>query len=498
MNRRIVALSLALCALAGIGPVCQFAYSEDPAKSRVAVLEFSNETGDLAFDEVANAVSGSFSLILRQLKRYEVVSRPRDGIEFNDGALSSLADEINVDYVLYGMVRKVSADALTLTVSLHDRQSRKTVYTESSPPMGLFDVFSGTDAIVDSVLERLVGSRIRYASLAIDSNDSFVVRVEGEVVNVAQGGEPVRIVSGTHEISLVRADSAVAPIRFDYYLAEGARYTLLPAPQEGGSNVIVMESLPGGSDSATIAFTGIPKPLSSCLDGNEILFPNEAREVSPGVHVLTVKTGPTERAISAVLSSGTKNGLTWVYSDSIRAKVSFNKAKAGWVGVDPVFEAAQPIPFLGAVSYGLKRFYICHDDRYLYWRADFAGDNPLRHLPPGADSGIFAGVQFYGGFEKNPGDVFVMNESVLRSGTQPLFSFRANHDFSKFVSLDPVTIHDEDDWFEARISLASLRRSCKKTFYVVFVQGNYSDVSGSAWKSNKMVHQFICSVDLSK
>lgn len=499
MNRRIAALYLALFTLAGVGPVCERAYGEDSVAVRVTVLDLSNETGDLAFDGAANAVSGSLSLILRQLRRYEVVERTREGVTLNDVSLSSLADELQTEYILYGMIRRVSADALTLAVSLYDRQSRKTVHTELSAALGLFDVFSGADAIVDSILERLTGSRIPYSFLAIEADGPFIVQIDGERIDVATGGEPVRIVSGTHEINLGRANSAVAPIRFEQVFVEEALYTLLPAPQESGGNMVVMESLPAENGLATLSLSGLPSSLTLLLDGIEIPdFTQGVFDVSPGVHTIAYRQGRAETHFPLSIASGTSNALEWIYPALRRAKVSFTKSKDGWKDIDPVFEARVPVPFMGDDSYGLKRFYICRDDKYLYWRADFFGKNPLKSLPPESRLGICAGVNIHGAYEKNPLDVYIMTENVLKGRKTFFYSQHSNHDFSRMSNIDPVAAHDGDDWFEARIRLSSFLRSCKRPFYMVFVEANHTDLSLPVWKSDSQSQRFICSVNLAK
>lgn len=61
-----------------------------------------------------------------------------------------------------------------------------------------------------------------------------------------------------------------------------------------------------------------------------------------------------------------------------------------WSGLQPIWElaAGNSSSFLRQEEFGVRRIYLCKDDKYLYWRVDFNGANPLSTKPKGAGAGV--------------------------------------------------------------------------------------------------------------
>jgi TolB-like protein len=93
----------------------------------------------------------------------------------------------------------------------------------------------------------------------------------------------------------------------------------------------------------------------------------------------------------ASLAWGT-NPLTAISLE--RRSIDLDKPDS-WDGIEPMFDVSDlelgsilMRSFMGEKAYGITRAYLCRDDKYLYWRVDFAETNPLLKMPKGVKKAI--------------------------------------------------------------------------------------------------------------
>ncbi len=70
-----------------------------------------------------------------------------------------------------------------------------------------------------------------------------------------------------------------------------------------------------------------------------------------------------------------------------RKTIKLDGKTDSWGDLLPYAESANS-SFMGDQAYGIKRVYMCRDDRYLYWRVDFQSKNPFYSVPKGTDQKI--------------------------------------------------------------------------------------------------------------
>jgi hypothetical protein len=127
------------------------AHGEDAtAAARVAVLPFSNETGSAACDAACGAATETLALTLRQLERYVVQSedKPSGG----EAGLRALADDLNLDFIMYGTMSPSKSGAIECSLSVFDRAKKKTTLSRSLEAEGAPDIAGTADTLIVSAL----------------------------------------------------------------------------------------------------------------------------------------------------------------------------------------------------------------------------------------------------------------------------------------------------------------------------------------------------------
>jgi hypothetical protein len=74
-----------------------------------------------------------------------------------------------------------------------------------------------------------------------------------------------------------------------------------------------------------------------------------------------------------------------------RRTIKLDGKTDSWGSIEPLAEIVDA-SFMGDPACAIKAVYICRDDRYLYWRVDFNGKNPLLHPPKGTGQYIQSGI----------------------------------------------------------------------------------------------------------
>ena len=179
-------------------------FGEDAPKPRVAVIQFSNETGVASYDAACKAATDTLALTLTELGRYRVQSEERSGS--GEDALRALAEEEQLDFIIFGKMSKSGSGGIECVLSVFDRAKGKTALSQSRKAAGVLDIFDTTDELVVSVLESMTGTRIGFGSIALENTGekgSYTVLVDG-----AAAGEDLasldRVLNGRRTVTIVQ------------------------------------------------------------------------------------------------------------------------------------------------------------------------------------------------------------------------------------------------------------------------------------------------------
>jgi hypothetical protein len=72
-----------------------------------------------------------------------------------------------------------------------------------------------------------------------------------------------------------------------------------------------------------------------------------------------------------------------------RRTIALDGKLDSWSGIQPqTAMIGNPAIFMGDPKIAMAQIYICRDDKYLYWRVDFAGSNPVLKPPRGTQAGL--------------------------------------------------------------------------------------------------------------
>lgn len=147
----------------------------------------------------------------------------------------------------------------------------------------------------------------------------------------------------------------------------------------------------------SVALTKLKGSLS--VEGAPAGYTVYARDVAVGVTPLSdaavdagdvplrfVKDGVADYATDIQVAVGLPTILTWGSAATIavvlpRATIVLDGKPDSWKDIGALWVAKSPKSRDGDASFGMTRLFLCRDDNFLYWRADFAGRNPIVHRP---------------------------------------------------------------------------------------------------------------------
>jgi hypothetical protein len=143
-----------------------------------------------------------------------------------------------------------------------------------------------------------------------------------------------------------------------------------------------------------------------------------------------------------------------------RASIKLEAKGDSWAGIEPVYEQAKS-SFMGSEAYGVKSFYLCRDDKYLYLRVDFRETNPFDKKPKGMNHGIVVQVRFW--FEETKKD-FQMNLTYVQD-TNKMDCVLGSYDgaarkWNKLAD-NAVTLKQGKDLLVARLDWTWIDKYCK-------------------------------------
>ncbi len=147
-----------------IGGINSF-FGQNEGKAKVTVVQFSNATGSASYDAACKTATETLVSTLEQLGRYRVQSADRLGT--GKDALKDMADDEQVDFIMYGKLANVESGGIDCVLSVFDRAKGKTMLSQSMKAVGLPDIFEVTDNVVASMLESMMSSHMGFGSTKI-------------------------------------------------------------------------------------------------------------------------------------------------------------------------------------------------------------------------------------------------------------------------------------------------------------------------------------------
>jgi TolB-like protein len=122
-----------------------------PDRPAIAVLPFTNMTGDPAQEYFSDGISEDIITALSKLRWFFVIAR-NSSFTYKDKAvhLKQIADELGVGYVVEGSVRKVG-ERVRITAQLNDVATGSHIWAERYD-RDLADVFAVQDEITDAIV----------------------------------------------------------------------------------------------------------------------------------------------------------------------------------------------------------------------------------------------------------------------------------------------------------------------------------------------------------
>ncbi len=160
-------------------------FGQDAGKAHVAVVQFSNATGSDSYDVACSAATDTLVLTLRELGRYIVEPGETLAPGGGDEGLHDVAEERNLDFVLYGRMSTPESGGIRCSLSVYDRAKGKTTLTRSQKATGVLDIFDATDRLVVSVLESMTGGHIGFGTVSLENageEGSYEVLVDGSSI----------------------------------------------------------------------------------------------------------------------------------------------------------------------------------------------------------------------------------------------------------------------------------------------------------------------------
>jgi hypothetical protein len=149
-----------------------------------------------------------------------------------------------------------------------------------------------------------------------------------------------------------------------------------------------------------------------------------------------------------------------------------------WGVLAPLYKS-DTSQFMGDRRYGIKAFYLCRDDAFFYWRADFQELSPLAQAPKGTDAGISCHLAI----DYAPGKRLFF--SIYRSRKHDAIFTFYNFIDPRTRKVSPAGPSSAVGYFSGksivvgRVSLAAIAEHCRGILPLRFQVGN---TNGNDWK----------------
>jgi hypothetical protein len=220
---------------------------------------------------------------------------------------------------------------------------------------------------------------------------------------------------------------------------------------------------------AKLAFKWVPEGYDVYVEGEYAgTTPLDPLEVDAGgieVNLSSEDKPPLTKNLfappgqTAVLAWGTSRDLAIALP---RKTIKLDGKSDSWEGVEPLWELAEGNAsfFMRQEEFGIKRIFICKDEKFLYWRVDFNKTNPLYSLPKGAGNGILLQISPW---MEGAGRNFDMNVNY-NNEAKKTFSDLGYWDNAtqkwRQVTTNVISTKQAKDMFTAKLELSWLEKYC--------------------------------------
>jgi hypothetical protein len=266
----------------------------------------------------------------------------------------------------------------------------------------------------------------------------------------------VELSPGTHSIH------ALQTLVEDTYYAEQPKQWVAVAA--GAKMTVPMNAKAAKAD---LAIRLVPDGYNVFINNERVgVTPLDRFSVTAGVlNIRFERSGEPPHTMRELVRPGDHAVASWGYSSELpaqlpRRSIALDGKTDSWAGIEPFSGVTTTSStFMGEERYAIKQFYMCRDDKYLYWRMDFAGTNPVFWPPKGTQQGITCLLVIYFDPPKqlNLGATYWAHDV----GVHEDFGMwdNAKRQYSK-LSNTP-TVKNDQNMLVARIGLDQIAKYCK-------------------------------------
>lgn len=205
--------------------------------------------------------------------------------------------------------------------------------------------------------------------------------------------ERLELASGPHKVKMRQTylDGA-------YYIEKATETVTVP---DGGEIELALKPERGLS---VLDFSLVPPGYAVKAEGQPVRFtPLGKIGFQSGLIELDLeKAGESPKRYVTTLLPGALDRVPWGSSPSLALRMQSRsidiKSLDSWKDIPPIRFPANPIRGTGGVlkaaDIAISRAFICKDDKYLYLRVDFDGDNPFKKMPKGIKKSLLLELAF--------------------------------------------------------------------------------------------------------
>jgi len=220
---------------------------------------------------------------------------------------------------------------------------------------------------------------------------------------------------------------------------------------------------------ATLAFKWVPEGYDVFVEGEYAgttpLGPMEVE--AGGIDVLLTGEGMPQIERRLYAPPGQTAILSWGGTRDFaitlpRKTIKLDGKPDSWEGVEPMWELAEGNAsfFLQEEEYGIKRVFICKDDKYLYWRVDFNETNPLYSVPKTSANGVLIQISpWMEGLGRNFDMNIQYNKEAKKSMNSLGYWNNADQKWHQ-LGMGEIDTKQTKDMVTAKLELSWLEKHC--------------------------------------
>jgi hypothetical protein len=157
-----------------------------------------------------------------------------------------------------------------------------------------------------------------------------------------------------------------------------------------------------------------------------------------------------------------------------RSTIKLEAKPDSWAEVEPLLEPKRS-SFMGDEAYGIKAFYLCRDDKYLYIRVDFRATNPLDKKPKGMGRGIVLQLRSWIEAEKKDFSIGIQYNRDMNKIESVLGSYDGQTRKWTKLAENAASIRQGKDMLVARIDWSWIEKRCSHVGRLIVLLANIDD-----------------------